>query len=222
MAQIALRATKLTAMLCAGLVLAGCTAFQHAAGITKVPPDEFLVLTKAPLILPPDYNLRPPQPGIGERNEIDPNVEARALLFPQSAATQVAMLGDNYSDGEKFLLGKSRALSADPNIRHIISADAGEEDQGPEFTEKVLGVAAASGQPLGGGVLDPVPGPVPQIKVALTESAPALEPVLQQTDAPAPDERATLQPIAVTLVASTIPRAEPAAPIALLRGGFDR
>ena len=36
--QDALRAAKLTAMLCAGLALAGCGVFRHAVGIAKMAP----------------------------------------------------------------------------------------------------------------------------------------------------------------------------------------
>jgi len=43
-----------------GMTLMGCEGIRQATGAAKLPPDEFTVLTKAPLVLPPDYNLRPP------------------------------------------------------------------------------------------------------------------------------------------------------------------
>lgn len=42
--------------------LAGCTSTRSALGMTKVTPDEFRVVSKAPLVVPPDYALRPPAP----------------------------------------------------------------------------------------------------------------------------------------------------------------
>ena len=42
---------------------AGCGDLREAAGLTKKSPDEFAVTTKAPLVIPPDFNLRPPAPG---------------------------------------------------------------------------------------------------------------------------------------------------------------
>ena len=39
--------------------LAGCSAL----GGKKNPPDEFAIATKAQLVVPPDYSLRPPRPG---------------------------------------------------------------------------------------------------------------------------------------------------------------
>jgi Protein of unknown function (DUF3035) len=42
----------------AGLALSGCESTKSALGLNKVTPDEFRVVTKAPLIVPPDYALR--------------------------------------------------------------------------------------------------------------------------------------------------------------------
>ena len=46
-----------------GLGLAGCNSTRNALGMTKVTPDEFRVVSKAPLVVPPEYALRPPAPG---------------------------------------------------------------------------------------------------------------------------------------------------------------
>ena len=43
--------------------VSACGGARQALGLTKVSPDEFRVVTKAPLVLPPDYALRPPEPG---------------------------------------------------------------------------------------------------------------------------------------------------------------
>ena len=43
--------------------LAGCESTSKALGMSKVTPDEFRVVTKAPRVVPPDFALRPPAPG---------------------------------------------------------------------------------------------------------------------------------------------------------------
>jgi Protein of unknown function (DUF3035) len=154
-----LRMTGLAVLLGSAVGMEGCQAVREATGATKQAPDEFTVLTKAPLVIPPDYNLRPPQPGVASRNQIDPDEQAQAALFAPSAADQVAALGTDYSDGEKLLLSRSQALVADPDIRRTVNADAGQEDQGPAFAAKVLYeganpppprvVAAPNGQVIG-------------------------------------------------------------------------
>ena len=133
-----MRVGQLAAILAVGFSLIGCESIRQATGAAKLPPDEFTVLTKAPLIIPPDYNLRPPQPGVASRNEIDVDDQARAALFPQNAAAAAASLGTAYSDGEKLLLTKTNALAVDPNIRRSIGSDVGQEDQGPGFAQRVL------------------------------------------------------------------------------------
>ena len=45
--------SALTAVAVVGL--AGCTSTQKALGMNKVVPDEFRVVSKAPLAVPPDY-----------------------------------------------------------------------------------------------------------------------------------------------------------------------
>ena len=133
-----MRTARWGAILSLGLALMGCESVRQATGVAKLPPDEFTVLTKAPLVLPPDFNLRPPQPGIASRNEPDADDAGRAALFPQNATAAAAALGTAYSDGEKLLLTKSNALLVDPNVRHNVTSDVGQEDQGPAFAQKVL------------------------------------------------------------------------------------
>jgi len=41
------------------LMLAGCSSFDEALGKTKTAPDEFQVVVRPPLTLPPNFTLRP-------------------------------------------------------------------------------------------------------------------------------------------------------------------
>ena len=142
------RALRFAALGGVSIALLGCQSFQEATGAAKLAPDEFTVMTKAPLIMPPDYNLHPPQPGAADRNQGNPDDEARAALFattdPQQAA---AALGTDYSDGEKALLAKSGGATADPAVRQQIGADSGYTDQGDAYAQKVLYPQAAPAQP---------------------------------------------------------------------------
>ena len=122
----------------AGFALAGCQNVREAAGVAKLAPDEFTVLTMAPLIVPPDYNLRPPQPGAADRNMSSPADMARNALFQQDPNAAAAALGENYSDAERQLLARSGGSVADPTIRQQIGIDSGRTDQGDEFAREVL------------------------------------------------------------------------------------
>ncbi|PHY12892.1 beta-barrel assembly machine subunit BamF, partial [Caulobacter sp. B11] len=64
--------------------LAGCQSASKALGMNKVVPDEFRVVTKAPLVVPPDYALRPPAPGEPRPQELQPESAARQALIGES------------------------------------------------------------------------------------------------------------------------------------------
>ena len=50
------------------LILPAMAACSALGG--KNPPDEFAITTKAPLVVPPDYALRPPKPGESRPQEL--------------------------------------------------------------------------------------------------------------------------------------------------------
>ncbi|MGE3143882.1 MAG: DUF3035 domain-containing protein [Hyphomonadaceae bacterium] len=89
---------------------AGCSSIGKAVGMTKVVPDEFRVVSRAPLTLPPDYSLRPPRPGDPRPQELAPDEEARAALFGQD-------IGQQASAAERTLVDRAGAEAVDPNIR---------------------------------------------------------------------------------------------------------
>jgi len=106
------------ALLCAAAGLAGCQSTSRALGLGKVSPDEFRVVSKAPLILPPDYSLRPPAPGEPRPQELQPESAARQALMGQRSA-------DARDDGEKLLVAKAGADRADPLIRYVVDDEFG-------------------------------------------------------------------------------------------------
>jgi hypothetical protein len=124
----------------AALALGGCDTLREQAGLTKQSPDEFAVMTKAPLIIPPDFNLHPPLPGTAPLNQQDPTGEAQAALFASSDPAVVAanMKGD-FSMGEKLLLAQAGAQRADPTVRGQLQSDVpGMQGADPAFTNRVL------------------------------------------------------------------------------------
>jgi hypothetical protein len=90
---------------------------SRALGATKTSPDEFRVVSQAPLTLPPDYNLRPPRPGEPRPTELQPTDEARAALFGQE-------VGRGASQGERSFVTNAGAAAADPNIRDTIDFES--------------------------------------------------------------------------------------------------
>lgn len=124
----------------AALSLIGCETIREAAGVTKEPPDEFAVVTKAPLVIPPDFNLRPPKPGAAPTNQISPTESAQVALFGDGDAEQAAAaLPGNFSAEERDVLAKSGGISADPSIRKQIASDEKQmEATNDSFTDELL------------------------------------------------------------------------------------
>jgi hypothetical protein len=72
--------SPLVVIVIGGILLSGCTDFKRMVGIEKTPPDEFAVESRAPLTIPPDFNLRPPQPGAARPQEISAADRARGVV----------------------------------------------------------------------------------------------------------------------------------------------
>lgn len=101
--------TKTLSLALAGgfaLLVSGCASggLLHRAG-----PDEMAVQREAPLVVPPDFNLIPPQPGAPRPNDVGASQQALEALFggpaPRSRVETSAL---------------NRAGSADPGIRSAI------------------------------------------------------------------------------------------------------
>jgi hypothetical protein len=89
-------------------------------GLTRDAPDEFRVTTRAPLSMPPDFTLRPPQPGAERPNELSQRDQAQATLVPDSVLTTQSGAD---SPGQEALLAAS-GPAAPADIRRKVDADA--------------------------------------------------------------------------------------------------
>lgn len=107
-------------------------------------PDEFRVVTRAPLELPPDYALRPPRPGEPRPQELQPNEEARTALFGQD-------LGRDATAGERSLVARAGAETTDANIRSTVDFEGANIVHRDEaFADRVIqfqGAAADAANP---------------------------------------------------------------------------
>ena len=119
-------------VLTAGLGLTACASTKQALGFTKVTPDEFRVVTKAPLVVPPEFSLRPPSPGEPRPQELEPESQARQALLGQRAA-------ESRSDGEKLLATRAGGDKADPLIRYVVDDEFGAiAHKEPSFADRVM------------------------------------------------------------------------------------
>jgi len=124
-------ALSVGALLATAASLNGC-ANADALGFGKVTPDEFRVVAKAPLTLPPDYSLRPPTPGEPRPQELQPESAARQAILGEAAAVK-------RSEGEKLLSARVGTSRADPLIRYVVDDEFGEvAHKDKSFADKVM------------------------------------------------------------------------------------
>ena len=113
---------------------------SDSLGLGKKAPDEFSVVRSAPLTLPPDYTLRPPQPGAPGANQVPLREQAEAALLSEAGDPAVGDAAPaSATEGEAALIEQAGATDVDPRIRHIVDREAtgyASEDEG--FVESLM------------------------------------------------------------------------------------
>ncbi len=127
-------------LLCFSMVYSsGCVLFDHSRNSG---PDEFGVVSRAPLAQPPDFSLRPPRAGAKRPNEVETREQARRRLFGRSVQARGIIPerdpNDSRSEGERALLFKADALDIDPSIRDAVERESGIVEEDPTFVESLL------------------------------------------------------------------------------------
>jgi hypothetical protein len=121
-----------TGLAAAALSTVGCAAAGKALGVSKVTPDEFRVVARAPLVVPPDYSLRPPAPGEPRPQELQPESQARAALLGRGPSA-------DRTQGENLLVSKAGGERADPMIRYVVDDEFGDvAHKDKNFADRVM------------------------------------------------------------------------------------
>jgi hypothetical protein len=109
----------LIAALILPIAISGCQNVKRELGVGRNSPDEFLVVKRAPLSLPPEYTLRPPSTdSLPPASEVSD--QARTAILGASSAPQKAA-----GSGEALILQKMGVPAANPDIRSVINQENG-------------------------------------------------------------------------------------------------
>jgi hypothetical protein len=114
-----------TGLLCAVAVsLGACESAKKIVSNSKDAPDEFAVYQRPPLSLPPEFQLRPPEPGSVRPQAITPQDEARAALLQRQASIRTQPTRDPaLSNGLNAIMERTGANVADPTIREVVNSE---------------------------------------------------------------------------------------------------
>jgi hypothetical protein len=107
----------------------------------KRAPDEFAVVQRAPLVIPPDFELRPPRPGEPRPQTGTTSDQARAALVGQPATAAVNGVA---VDGQPLQSGLSAGPSAAGAVatassagQQALLAEAGGNDSEPDIRRRI-------------------------------------------------------------------------------------
>jgi hypothetical protein len=118
--------------------LSGCGEVRDALGYDKKPPDEFAVVARAPLSVPPNFQLRPPEPGAQRPQEPPKRHGARNLIVKNTTGVSTTAKGvETPADGRiRKLL---RTEQAEPGIRELVNRETAAFVYADEFLiDKIL------------------------------------------------------------------------------------
>ncbi len=128
-----------------GVVLSGCDDVRKTLGLERDPPDEFAVVSRAPISLPPDFNTLPtpqtPKHGHDTKKDVigapdkrpqedSPQLKAQKTVLGQSPVLSLPQKG-KITPGERAfikridesLIGQGIARDAVPDIRGAVDQE---------------------------------------------------------------------------------------------------
>lgn len=125
------------------LALTACTGqeVQETFGMNRKAPDEFVVYSRPPLSVPPEFDLKPPRPGEESPGVVTTEAQARELLLGTKkkpatldeatatvdtnveTAVEPVLESDAPTGAQSSFLAKAGADKADPKIRDTLGKD---------------------------------------------------------------------------------------------------
>lgn len=110
-------------LLCLTLNLAACGDLRGTLGLNKNAPDEFKVVARPPLTVPPDFTLRPPL-APGEQAPLSSGARDRAAEEVLGRSPEkTASTSTGGGSAESAFLKKTGVDKADPTIRTKITEE---------------------------------------------------------------------------------------------------
>ena len=117
------------------IAVTGCSGAKEKLGFTKTAPDEFMIMSRAPLEMPPDYALRPPVPGAERPQEVSGQENLRATILGSGERENSKL-----SSGENFLLQETGGAAATGEIRDVVDQETAKlSPKKKTVAEKLIG-----------------------------------------------------------------------------------
>lgn len=128
----------------ASVALSACGNARKTLGLEKKAPDEFAVVARAPLALPPDYSLRPPEPGKERPQERNTADQAKAAMMGSGSGgfgygAGYGMGGGGVTQGQAAFLKEAGADRAQSDIRQVVNRESSTlAEEETSFTDRLI------------------------------------------------------------------------------------
>lgn len=134
--------------LCVAFALAGCSGgIKEQLGLDKDSPDEFAVITRAPLEMPTQIALPPPNRGAPRPQETTTIKAAKQAVFGEKPAKQQTAQTET-SSGESILLQRAGTAQAEDNIRATVNVETEKlTERNKPVAEKILNITGTNKVP---------------------------------------------------------------------------
>ncbi|UZK65582.1 DUF3035 domain-containing protein [Sphingomonas sp. M1-B02] len=123
--------------LAAGVALAATLSACGKSGYDRARPDEFAVARQAPLVIPPDFSLVPPQPGAPRPQDTTASSQALDALFGGSQAR---------SASENATLDAAGRTNAEPGARSTVGSPGTNVVDKGQTTRDIVAAPEGDGQ----------------------------------------------------------------------------
>jgi hypothetical protein len=123
----------------AGLVLlAGCDDMRNALGMERHVPDETKVVSRPPLTLPPDFNLRPPGSATPVSGEHETGLSLSQVGTPEKPKEEKGffgrLFGGDDDDNKEAAPDSGKAETPSPDVNGTPVPDKSSSQSGAQST----------------------------------------------------------------------------------------
>ena len=107
------------------LTLSACTSdtVKDTLGLDRSVPDEFRVVSRPPLSMPPQFSLRPPANSDVSPNQLPADQKAQSLLGGKAGSATIDSKSKGSTGAESQFLKNAGANVADPRIRTTLGEE---------------------------------------------------------------------------------------------------
>ena len=108
------------------ILVGSCASSDNLIKLSEIPPDEFAVIRKDPLEIPPNFNLRPP--GKSEKSNLDSSKKAKEVFADLIGDKKKNIISDrDLTAGDSVLLEKSGFVENNSSIRELLTFENSRE-----------------------------------------------------------------------------------------------